>query len=171
MPLPEHICTEYGPSFPDNVSRHELGQVMKNRQQEGAAKTQRSLLGLLVWHYLHLRRMRGVPYGSSSLTSLDFCSGVKPHIMKLMSKSTSFLFFLILRFYLFIHERHTERGRDAGRGRSRLLKGSPMWDLSGEPHPEPKADIQPVSHPGVPKGSRSTCSFSFLTSFCSCALG
>ena len=25
--------------------------------------------------------------------------------------------------------RHTERGRDIGRGRSRLLKGSPMWDL------------------------------------------
>ena len=30
--------------------------------------------------------------------------------------------------YLFIHERHTERGRDIGRGRSRLLAGSPMQD-------------------------------------------
>ena len=34
-----------------------------------------------------------------------------------------------LRFYLFIHERVTERGRDIGRGRSRLHAGSPMWDL------------------------------------------
>ena len=32
------------------------------------------------------------------------------------------------RFYLFIHERHTERGRDIGRGRSRLHTGSQMWD-------------------------------------------
>ena len=33
------------------------------------------------------------------------------------------------RFYLFIHETHTERGRDTGRGRrSRLHAGSPMQD-------------------------------------------
>ena len=32
------------------------------------------------------------------------------------------------RFYFFIHERHTERGRDIGRGRSRLPMGSPVWD-------------------------------------------
>ena len=32
------------------------------------------------------------------------------------------------RFYLFIHERHKERGKDTGRGRSRLHAGSPMWD-------------------------------------------
>ena len=34
---------------------------------------------------------------------------------------------------LFIHERHTERGRDIGRGRSRLPVGSPMPDLIPEP--------------------------------------
>ena len=32
------------------------------------------------------------------------------------------------KIYLFIHGRHRERGRDTGRGRSRLLAGSPMWD-------------------------------------------
>ena len=31
-----------------------------------------------------------------------------------------------VRLYLFIHERHTERGRDAGRGRNRLPMGNPM---------------------------------------------
>ena len=31
---------------------------------------------------------------------------------------------VFLRFYLFIHERHTERGRDIGRGRSRLPWGA-----------------------------------------------
>ena len=30
---------------------------------------------------------------------------------------------------LFIHESHGERGRDIGRGRSRLMAGSPMQDL------------------------------------------
>ena len=62
-------------------------------------------------------------------------------------------FFFFLRFYLFIHERHRERGRDTGRGRSRLHAGSLMWDsipgLQGS-CPEPKADAQPLSHPGVP---------------------
>ena len=41
--------------------------------------------------------------------------------------------------------------RDIGRGRSRLLEGSLMWDLtsgSGS-RPELKADTQPLSHPGV----------------------
>ena len=32
--------------------------------------------------------------------------------------------FFFLRFYLFIHERHTDRGRDIGRGRSRLMQGA-----------------------------------------------
>ena len=64
-----------------------------------------------------------------------------------------------LRFYLFIHERHTERGRDIGRGRSRLHEGSPMWEPDVGPHPrtpgslpEPKTDTQPLSHPGAPWG-------------------
>ena len=35
--------------------------------------------------------------------------------------------FFFLRFYLFIHEKQRERGRDTGRGRSRLHVGSPMW--------------------------------------------
>ena len=34
-----------------------------------------------------------------------------------------------LRLYLFIHERHTERGRDTGRRRSRLHAESLTWDL------------------------------------------
>ena len=41
----------------------------------------------------------------------------------------SFFFsFLSFRFYLFIHERRGERGRDTGRGRGRLPVGSLMWD-------------------------------------------
>ena len=46
-----------------------------------------------------------------------------------------------------------ERGRDIGRGRSRLPTGSPMQDsILGFPgsQPEPKADTQPLNHVGVP---------------------
>ena len=49
-----------------------------------------------------------------------------------------FLFFLI--FYLFIYERHTERGRDTGRGRSRLPAGSLMWDSILDPGIRPWAE-------------------------------
>ena len=62
----------------------------------------------------------------------------------------SFFFFEIL----FIHERHTEKGRDIGRGRSRLPAASQMWDSipglpTPETQPETKADSPPLSHPGA----------------------
>ena len=40
---------------------------------------------------------------------------------------------LLKRFYLFIHERYTERGTDIGRGKSRLPTGSPMRDSIQDP--------------------------------------
>ena len=60
--------------------------------------------------------------------------------------------YFVLRFYLFIHERQRERGRDIGRERSRLLTESPMQDSIPGPGscPEPKADAQPLSHSVVP---------------------
>ena len=43
--------------------------------------------------------------------------------------------------------------RDTGRGRSRLLTRSQMWDSIPDPGspPELKADAQPLSHPGIPR--------------------
>ena len=47
-----------------------------------------------------------------------------------------------------------ERGRDTGRGRSRLHAGSPTWDSIPGLHdrygPGPKAGAEPLSHPGIP---------------------
>ena len=43
-----------------------------------------------------------------------------------MQKNETGQFFLKI---LFIHERHRERGRDTGRGRSRLHAVNPVWDL------------------------------------------
>ena len=45
-----------------------------------------------------------------------------------------------------------ERGRDIGRGRSRLPTGNPMQNSVPGPRiiPELKADAQPLSHPGIP---------------------
>ena len=46
-----------------------------------------------------------------------------------------------------------EKEAETGRGRSRLLAGSPMWDSipTAGSDPEPKTDAQLVSHPGVPR--------------------
>ena len=64
--------------------------------------------------------------------------------------------FFFLRFYLFIHERHRERKRERQRHRQRE-KQAPCRepDVGLDPRtprscPEPKADAQPLSHPGVP---------------------
>ena len=53
-----------------------------------------------------------------------------------------FVFVFFLRFYLFIHERHTESGRDIGRGRSKLPVRRLIQDSISDPgsQPEPKAD-------------------------------
>ncbi|CAK7317308.1 Solute carrier family 2, facilitated glucose transporter member 5 [Vulpes lagopus] len=45
--------------------------------------------------------------------------------------------------------RDTQRGRDIGRGRSRLPMGN-LAPRTSRSQPEPKADAQPLSHPGVP---------------------
>ena len=50
-----------------------------------------------------------------------------PLILPLLFSFSNQDFFL--RFYLFIHERHTERGRNIGRERSRIPTGSLMQDL------------------------------------------
>ena len=52
-------------------------------------------------------------------------------------------------------KRERERGRDTGRERNRPHPRSPMWvglDLGTLGlRPGPKAGVQPLSHPGVPK--------------------
>ena len=61
-------------------------------------------------------------------------------------------FFLFLRFYLFIHERHTERGRDRQREKQAPRRELDVGFNPGTPGscPEPKTDAQPQGHPGVP---------------------
>ena len=41
---------------------------------------------------------------------------------------SALIFFFFFKILFIIHERHTERGRDRGRGRSRLHAGTLMWD-------------------------------------------
>ena len=47
---------------------------------------------------------------------------------KWLTNIPTFYFIYLFLKILFILERHTERGRDIGRGRSRLPVGIPMWD-------------------------------------------
>ena len=55
-------------------------------------------------------------------------------------------FYFLKRFYLFIHERHRERGRDTGRGRSRLPVGSPMRDSIPGPKDHALSRSQTLNH-------------------------
>ena len=57
------------------------------------------------------------------------CRQVKKYSSNYTKCEWTNFFFFKKRFYLFIHERHTERGRDTSRGRNRLLEGSLMWDV------------------------------------------
>ena len=67
------------------------------------------------------------------------------------------LFFFFLRFYLFIHDSHTERERERQRHRQREKQApcrEPDVGLDpGSPgsRPEPKVDAQLLSHPGAPR--------------------
>ena len=76
--------------------------------------------------------------------------------------SPFFLFFLFCRCALvgtlFIHQRHRETHRERQRERHRQEKQAPYKEHDAGldpgtlwPHPEPKADTQPLSHPGVPR--------------------
>ena len=63
--------------------------------------------------------------------------------------------FVFLGFYLFIHERHTERGRDICKGRSRFPRGSLMQDLIPGPGDHVlswrHSTTEPPRHPGQAK--------------------
>ena len=60
----------------------------------------------------------------------------------MLLKHENFYFFKIL----FIHERHTERGRDIGRGRSRPLAGSLMWNSILGPQDHTLSQRQTLNH-------------------------
>ena len=95
-------------------------------------------------------RCRAEPQGSGKQ---EFAYGARP-VLRGLSSALQILFFSLKDFiYLFIHE----RCRDTGRGRSRLLAGSPTRDPIPGPdpgtlgsRPGPKAGVKPLSHPGIP---------------------
>ena len=61
--------------------------------------------------------------------------------------------FLFLKVYLFIHERHRERQIHRQREEQAPCRKPDVGLDPGTPgsHPGLKADVQPLSHPGVPK--------------------
>ena len=66
------------------------------------------------------------------------------------------LFHFFLRFYLFIHERHRERGAKTQAEEKQAPCRKP--DVGFDPgtpgsHPGPKASAKPLSHPGIPNKS------------------
>ena len=62
------------------------------------------------------------------------------------------LWFCFALRFLFVHERHTERQRHRQREKRAPCRDPNAGLDPGTPgsHPGPKADAQPLSHPGVP---------------------
>ena len=52
--------------------------------------------------------------------------------------------------YVFVRDTQREAERDIGKGRSRLPAGNSVRNWTPGSAPEPKADAQPLSHPGIP---------------------
>ena len=67
----------------------------------------------------------GINCGQTTMPPWENVGERKEGARDLAGDTPPFLFF---KKILFIHERHTQRGRDAGRGRSRLHARSPTWD-------------------------------------------
>ena len=93
---------------------------VRARQERGAGKWN-------VWESRHL--LGGPGPGSGSWSQKGFVPLPSyPDSAPLHLGLVLFLFFF-LRFYLFIHEGHTQRGRDTGRGRCRVPVRSLMRDM------------------------------------------
>ena len=79
----------------------------------------------------------------------DLLWGVSFALNNTLTERKSFF----LRFYLFIHERHTERQRHRQREKQAPCREPDVGLNPRTPGscPEPKADTQPLSHPGIPE--------------------
>ena len=75
-----------------------------------------------------------------------------------------FVYAFFLRFYLFIHERHTERDRDIGRGRewSRHPVGSPIRDSIPGPQDHTLSWRQMLNH-WATQGSQDRLALSWIS--------
>ena len=82
----------------------------------------------------------------SDLNSPSWLSHLKCGYVILLEYNKVHLLYFILFFknILFTDSWETQREREAERD-----AGSPMWDSILGSHPEPKADAQPLSHPGI----------------------
>ena len=73
-----------------------------------------------------------IEYGEINyLGKIELC--INTNIVDFLLYSFAIFFIIVeeiffIRFYLFIHKRHTQRDIDTGRGRSRLHAGNPMQD-------------------------------------------
>ena len=94
-------------------------------------------------HWLCLLSKKLVPY----LSAIQIIKAQENKVPVYLGRN-----FFKKRFYLFIH-RDTERGRDTGRGRSRLHAGSLTWDsIPGvQITPQAEGGAKPLGHQGCPR--------------------
>ena len=76
-----------------------------------------------------------------------------PHVVEEHTVHKLGDFFFFLRFYLFTHERHRERQRHGQKDKQAPCREPNVGLDPRTPgsEPEPRADVHPLSHPGIPK--------------------
>ena len=124
----------------------------------------KSLERTILWFHYQLKRDKPrTKYQPSTSSFRSFCqihgiifhmSGFKDLIISLFTcHNISCLVYYFFKDFINLFMRHREEGRDICRGRrSRLPAGSPMRNSIPGPGscPEPEADAQLLSHPGIP---------------------
>ena len=91
--------------------------------------------------------------GQPQRSEMTFLRGRKTECSHIIGKSGIFQNCFLKKYFIYSQERQRERGRDTGRGRSRLHAGSPMWDsiLGLQDQALAEGSAKPLSHPGCPQ--------------------
>ena len=102
---------------------------------------------------LHLHQERMSSTSSTTWPTFDTLSVLNfTHSNGCMVVAHCTLGFLFVFIILFVYSWETQRGRDTGKGRSRIPAGSPMQDSNpgSQDRCDLSQDTQPLRHPGAP---------------------
>ena len=100
----------------------------------------------------HNPRFLGSSPTSASLLSEESAS-TSPSASSIPASCSPSFFSFFLRFYLLIHEKHTQRETETqAKGEAGSMQGARCGTPSqvSRSHPGPKAGAKPLSHPGIP---------------------
>ena len=145
---PENTVGTWIHSFtPFSVSHHL--RASRERTKPACRHGHRLIFSTFSSHLLNVCKEKDI-YDLGSGHSWKGRRELKESSSRLTHNMTDWNYLSLLKD-LFLHERHTEKGRDTGRGRNRLPVGNSMWDQSWDSRIMPWAEGR-CSTPEPPRG-------------------